>query len=222
MRSVVQCAVLLGCLLSACGSSTSKVASWPEGTVLAVDGTAILSTDVDAHAKSLLDIKPAFSIEQRRRLIVINFALPRAYGQAHAGEARDAARAEAEDWLRSKAALPALPPSMEDADFAAWKTGNWDTLGIDLWLAARGLQDGESSGVVELPGRFAVIEMMRRDRKTNLALEQFTLRVETFNYVDNPAALIESCLQGTLEIVDPTWREAVPGFYKYTMKGEQE
>jgi len=186
--------------------------------VLAVDGVAIKREEVDAHVDALLDIKPAFNLIHRRRLIVMNWAFPLAFGRARAGAARERARARAE----SRMAARELGPSAPAPSASGIVEGNRDGLGLDLWLVARRLEAGQNSGIVELPGRFALVELIDRDHRRNPALENFSLRLESFNYVDDPRTLVTDCMEAKLEIVDPLWREIVPGIYKYKMRGGLE
>lgn len=202
---------------SGCGEPVPVAAAWPEGTALVVEGLPIAVSEVDAHVTALLDIKPAWSLTHRRRLILINWSFPLAYGQAQVGEQRQAARELAEEWLEG----PQTGPKEAFGSGAPDMQGNWDDLGPATWLLARELEVGETSGVVELPGRFAVIHMQSRDNATNPALEQMQLVVKTFPYYDSHDQLISRCLKGRLEIVDPAWREVVPASYKYSMRGEK-
>ena len=98
--------------------------------------------------------------------------------------------------------------------------GNWNQVGLTVWLVARGLEPGAHSGVVELPGRFAVIRLEARDGARNPALERVQVLLEAFPYTDRLDTVLQDYLGGELEIVDPAWDEIVPGALKYEMTGD--
>jgi len=194
-----------------CQGEEQVAPSWPAGTAVVVDGEPILASEVDADIDALLDIERAFGKTQRRRMILLHVALPRSFARAHHGQARAAARAEAQAWLES---LEQGRPAGSQGRFVS---GNWNELGLPVWLVARGLEPGQHSAVVELPGRFVVLRLENRDHNPNPALERLRVLSETFPFVEEPATLVDDYLDGTLEIVDPAWREIVPGFVEYKM-----
>ncbi|MFT7487399.1 MAG: hypothetical protein ACI9F9_003260 [Candidatus Paceibacteria bacterium] len=204
--------------LGSCGGSDEarEKITWPTGVVLAVGGVPIHESEVDAHIDALLDIKPEYIKNHRRRLLLINWTFPMARGIQVSGADRKAARLEALDWMAAQEMAPGAPPAAMEGDLV----GNWDLVGFDTWLMARELEIGDSSGLVELPGQYAIIRMIDRDRPKNKAHEQMVLRVRTFPYVDSPKGLLEECMESSLEIVDPAWNEIVPGTYKYKMLAE--
>ncbi len=216
IRYCGHCLILMSALLGACSPSKTEAASWPTGTVLVLNDVPVLEADVDLHTEALLDIKPSFSEIHRRRLVALHWALPMAYGHSLAGSAREEARRTGEAWLEARATEPPAPLVRREEDLV----GNWDILGLDNWLIARDLEAGDSTGLVELPGRFAVIDLVARDGNKLPALEQFVLRIESFDYVEDPGALVLDLQQGNLEIVDPAWREIIPGIYKYKMQAQ--
>lgn len=200
-------------LVGACGSEDQAP---PAGTVLMVSGTPILQQDVDDHIEALLIFEPSFTVTHRRRLYLTNVALGQAYGIAQAGERRAEALQAAQDWLAS----PDSQPAPMD-QFAGNSNGHWLDQGLDVWLAARKLEVGQSSGIVELIGRYAVIRMLSRDNNPNPKLERLNLSVETFPYDDSPETLVNRCQDGTLRIVDPAWKEIIPAQYRYKMKEQK-
>ena len=200
---------------SACDDEAPLAVAWPAGTIVAVDGEPILGHEVDDHIEAMLDIQPAFGETQRRRMVLLHVTLPRAYARVHGGAPREAARAEAEGWLASLDAG-------HDVE-SQWQrlVGNWDEIGLPLWLAVRELEPGERIGVIELPGRFVVARLEGRDRNANPAHERLQVLLESFFYVERPETLVQDYLNGTLEIVDPAWSEVVPDFVEYEMKSEE-
>lgn len=208
----IACAALLG-LAAACGSEQAAPA-WPQGTVVAVDGEPILASEVDAHVEAMLDLENAFGLTQRRRMVLVNVSLPLAHARRHGGERRAEARRAAEEWLARLEAGEEVESNWQRL------VGNWDQVGLTVWLAARELEPGAHSGVVELPGRFVVVRLEARDGAKNPALENVQVLLEDFPYTDRLATALQDYLEGELEIVDPAWNEIVPGALKYEMTGD--
>jgi hypothetical protein len=204
-------AALAGLLaVAGCGEAPAPAPpGWPEGTVLVLDGVPVTAAEVDVHLDAVRAIRPAVSVEQLRRLVLMNDTLPRARGAVEGGERRAEALAEARGWLEAHAAgersFDAVPP----------RAGNWDGVGFELWLAARRAPAGEVVGPVELPGRYAVVLVEARDDNPRAELEGFLLRVVEFPFVEEPDALAARATESRVEIVDPAWRDVVPGAYKY-------
>ena len=193
---------------------------WPEGTVLALDDEPILASEVDAEIAAILDIQQAFVETQRRRLVLINLVLPRTYARTRYPERREQARVEADDWDERFLEGNFADAAATDSE-GTESVGNWDEIGLDVWLVARKLRPGESSSVVELPGRFAVIELLQRDDNPRRSFERMLVRVHSFEFVNSTVKLLDDYLEARLEIVDPAWAEVVPGFLKYKMRDAQ-
>jgi hypothetical protein len=208
-------------MLVSCDPGVESIASWPQGTVLAVDGEPLFASEIDEHIDALLAINSAFAKTERRRQILIHIGFPLAYARKHNAERRAAARAEANAWY---AGFPGIESSASDQSQIAFnepEIGNWDMLGMDVWLVARSLEPGQTSKVVELPGRFAVIRMLERDNNLRGGEELMKICLEEFVFVDALDQISDDLyLQGTLEIIDPAWNEVVPGAYKYKMRAE--
>lgn len=214
LGAALLCAPLL--LVGGCGSEPGN--SWPAGTVAVVDGIPISAASVDAHVEALLLIEPGFTEGHRRRLLLTHSSIPKAYGIAHAGDARAQARADAEAWLASESSGPA---PVTAKDLGLYEQGHWGDIGLETWLVARNLDPGQSSGIVELTGRYAVIKMISRDGHPDPLHEFMRVAVHSFPYVSDPSLMMTKCLEGTLEIVDPEWDRWIPQKYKYAMRGEQ-
>lgn len=208
-------AVLLACGLASSCDPAVEARSWPEGTVVAVGEQPISSAEVDRHLEAMGALDPAYTQPHRRRLALVEVEMPLAFGRSQASEEeRAAARAEAESWEARRLAGELSGPRV------AATVGTWADLGMDVWLVARELEPGEASGVVELPGRFAVVEVQERDHDPYAGKERFGVRVESFWYASDLPTLTTEMLEGTLEIVDPAWDPIVPGFWKHRMRGE--
>lgn len=206
-------ALVVACWTAACGPSTPEV-ELPEGTVMTLNGVAITAAEVDAVADTVGQIDPAYTRPHCRRVALTTVCFPRTFGRALAPNERKKAREEAEAWdsARRQGALtgPMEPPI----------TGTWEFLGIDLWDHARELEEGDWSDVIELSGRFAVVQLLGRDHDVRPGHERFELQLKSFEYVTNPESLKERCLEARLEILDPAWEAIVPGFWKYKMRGD--
>ncbi len=196
--------------------ATEPARDLPAGTVMVLDGQPITAAEVDIYVEDLGAIMPAYTVTTRRRQALTNLVLPLVFGRIHNPEARKSARAEAEAWRRAFLAGELVAGPGEE------KVGNWDILGVDVWWILRHLNEEAWSEVVELPGRFVVVQLLGRDRNKHGGREFFSAHVVEFPYVKHPGNLSHDCLEGELEIVDPAWREIVPGLWKYSMvKGNE-
>lgn len=201
-----------------CGGkeATESARDLPAGTVMVLDDRPITAAEVDIYVEALGAIMPSFTVTHRRRQALTNLVLPLIYGRVHNPEARKSARAEAEAWRRAFLAGELVAGPGEE------KVGNWDVLGVGVWWVLRSLDEEAWSEVVELPGRFVVIQLLGRDHNKHGGREFFSAHVVEFPYVKYPGNLTQDCLEGKLEFVDPSWREIVPGLWKYSMaKGNE-
>jgi len=208
---------LLTALVLACSPEPEKpLPSWPEGTVMVLDGEPITAAEVDQHTEALTSIDGSLTLPARRRHVLTAVIFPRAYARAHPDRPREEARAEAEDWRRKLLAGEIVEP------LEAPELGNWDVLGVEYWFTLRELEPGTWSEVVELSGRFVLMELLERNRAARGGQEQFLALFIEFPYIDHLEFLPDRVLQATLEIVDPAWEEIVPGFYKYNLRKDPE
>jgi hypothetical protein len=206
-------ALLIGCWTTSCAPSAPEPVL-PEGTVMTLDGIAITAAEVDAIADTVAQIDPAYTTPHCRRVALTTVLFPKTFGQELAPEERARAQEEAEAWdaARREGSLtgPLEPPVL----------GTWEDLGIDLWDSLRELEVGAWSGVIELSGRFAVVQLLDRDHDVRPGQELFEVQLKSFPYVMPPSSLSELCLEAKLEILDPEWEPIVPGFWKYKMRGD--
>ena len=207
-------ALLALALLAGC-DETPAPPSWPEGTAVVLGGAPIPVSEVDRHLEAMGALDPAYTLPHRRRLSLTMVQMPLVHGRNAAGtEGLAAARAEAEAWFgQHESGELAGPPGPTTV-------GTWQDHGLDVWLVARDLAEGTSSGVVELPGRFAVIELVARDRNEYEGRERFELRIESFWHGADAETLSADLLKSELEIVHPDFEPVVPGFWKHHMRGE--
>lgn len=206
-------ALLVWLAVPGCGDreAAPPPSAWPKGTVLVLDGAPITVPEVDAYVEGLRAIMPAYTLTHRRRQALINLVLPLVWGRVHHPEERERAHAEAEAWRAAYLGGELVEGPGEE------RVGNWDILGVDVWSVLRELEANEWSEVVELPGRFVVVQLLERSEDLRGGRETFRGYVLEFPYVEHPGNLSHDCLQGKLEIVDPSWREIVPGLWKYSM-----
>ncbi len=216
IRNLFACALVLLLALSlGCGAGSDGPGAWPPGTVAVINGSPISMESVDADIAAILDIEPGFTEGHRRRMILTHCALPKAFGIAVAGEQRAQVLEAAKKWLENGSKGP---PEAGPQDLGDPTDGNWLDIGLETWLVARELEPGQTSGIVEFSGRFAVIRMVRRNPQAKPDREVMKIVVQSFPYVSNPGGLIDRCVQGPLQIVDPAWESLIPAKYKYSTR----
>ena len=209
--------LLLGC--SAAEDPGGMASRWPEGTVLVCAGDPIRADEVDPIAEALKPLGPKFTQPHLRRLALTNVRLPLAAGRALGGkERREQALRDAEAASRSLEG-----PAQEASEGPGVLTeGNQDVLGLPLWVMIQGLEPGAWMGPSELPGQFVWIKLVGRDGNEQAQREQFTVRVLSFPYVDDPPSLPGEALHSTLEVVDEAWEPLVPGFWRHQMGSDED
>jgi hypothetical protein len=212
--------IILTALLSLSGCPASEPTipdrELPPGTVMVLDGEAITSDEVDSYIENLRAIMPAYTKTHRRRQALTNLLFPMVYGRARYPVEREVAHSKAEAWRAFVLAGEEVSPPGETV------VGNWDILGLDIWMVLRGLEEEEWSAVCEGPGHFIVAQLLGRDRAVHGGQEMFQAHVVEFPYAPNPDSLLTDCIDGTLEITDPAWHEIVPGHWEYAMRGESK
>ncbi len=207
--------LLLGCSGAGDPTGTLEVPRWPEGTVLVCAGDPIQVDEVDMIAEALRPLGPKFTQPHLRRLALTNIRLPLAAGRALGGkERREQALRDAEGSLRS---IEAVDHAADEA-LGILTEGAQDALGLPLWVLLQGMEANVWVGPSELPGQFVLVKLVGRDGNERPQREQFTVRVLSFPYVDDPPSLAKEALKSTLEVVDETWEPLVPGFWRHQME----
>ena len=180
------------------------------GAVLAVNGAPLTAEDVDRFARPIAELEPQFLLLHHRRLALTNLVLPLAALRTldPQGHARAAAEASA-----------ALESGADECVARSHElSGTFREIGLDLWCLARELPFGEWQGPLELVGRFAVV---RLDAREGLEEEEVLRgRWIEFSFVEGDlrAAIEDAVDRSRLEILDPTWREAVPDAWQRRMR----
>lgn len=211
--SIALAALLAAGTLCACRREPAA-ADFPPGTVLALDGLPLSAEEVDRVAERLRSISPNFALPHLRRLALTNHFFPLLTARATADSgARERARAEAEAardaWVEGRAQGP-----LESEE------GNWQTLGLEVWLAVSELEPDAWSPVFELPGAFAFAHLAARDHAARAIQEDFRVELSRFPYHEAIASIEDSVFEQRLTIVDPAWERIVPGAWKTRMTVE--
>jgi len=180
-----------------------------DGAVLRVDGHALGAAEIEHLADGVELLYPEYSRLHARRLALTNELLPRLAGRALQPERWAAARAACQAALAGGAPAPQR------------QQGNFATLGLGLWDAARRLPPETWSEPVELFGRFVRLRLEGRDGASDPRAEELDVTLLEFPYlaVAEARSAHEFALErAVLEIVDPAWREAVPEAWQHRMR----
>lgn len=189
---------------------------WPEGTVLLVAGRPVDRSGIDPLAEAMAELEPAASLDHRRRLALLHLTVPLELARAEADEVeRRRARAAAEAFRdRARGAEdrtlgPHPDPGLERLE------GDFLALGIPRWFAARGLEPGAWSEVLELPGAFVVLQVVSRSEARRGAERRFTVLEARFPYHGDPERLALETVRTRVVPIDPDWEAAVPGLLRH-------
>jgi hypothetical protein len=206
--------------LMACrpGSEAAPASSpeWPEGTVLAVDGLAILQSEVDELGALVALLYPEYTRPHLRRLTLTNRILPLLAMQSHFSEGRKAGH------LSAKKALADLGTGHGDPPDATRVSGSWHDLGFELWSTITESPLEEWTGPIELPGRFVLVKIHERPPADQPRKKAWRLSMLEYPYLPTSELHleIEAALdRSVLTVVDPAWREVVPQSWKHRMSG---
>lgn len=200
-------------LFAAACSRTEPPRESPAGVVLRLAGVDIRAEEVDRLADRLSEIEPFFAPSHRRRIALTQLVFPLLTARAIAGEAREQARAEAEEFHRSYVEGGAQGP------LAAPLEGDWRALGLGVWLEVSKLEAGRWSAVFEVPGAFVVARLLERGGEGTAARHSLRADVLQFPYLPSRQEIDERVFDQRLEIVDPSWEKLVPMSWQYRMRG---
>jgi len=210
-------------LLAGCGRAAPAPAppvpegatapAFAPGTALTVNGEPLAAREIEELARTIAELYPAYARLHTRRLALTAELLPRLAGRALAPEA----------WSAARAACTEFDPHTSPAAVLALR-GNFDTLGLGPWSAARHLEPGAWSGPLEFFGRFVRLCLVAREPAEDPRTEVLELALVEFPYLEHGrarAALEEALDRAELVIVDPTWREAVPEAWQHRMRPDR-
>lgn len=216
---VVGASFVLASLVSiACGPSTPPAPSWPQGTILALDGAPISAAEVDDIGDIVARIEPQNSPEYMRRIALTNVVFPRAVGIRLAGPARrEAALALARS---TKTALEAgqTPAGVETKSIE----GGFEKIGLEAWRYAIDAELGKLSDPIETIGGFELVKVLARGQGGSPRDVRIKLELLFFPYVDSddPRGTIQRALDHSkLVFVDESWRDIVPVSWQYRLRG---
>lgn len=204
---------LLALLLLAFGCSRgAPPRETPAGVVLRLSGVDIRAEEVDRLADRLSEIEPFFAQSHRRRIALTQLLFPLLTARAIAGEGREEARAQAEEFRRSRVEGAQGP-------LAAPLEGDWRALGLGIWLEVSKLEPGRWSEVFEVPGAFVVARLLERGGEGAFGPHSLRADLLQFPYLASRQEIDERVFDQQLEIVDPSWEKLVPMAWQYRMRG---
>lgn len=208
------------------GGATTGAATpgkvWPSGTVLALNGDPILSSEVDALASIVARIEPQHAVPHLRRIALTNMVLPLVGARQVAGTERRATALErARAWQAALEAgttppAPIAPPREQQIE------GGFDNLGFQVWDWALEAPIGAWSQPIEQPGAWHVVKVL--ERTPGLRPVDVVLKVDVaiFAWVESDTfrADVEAHLdKSKLEFVDAAWRDVVPTLWQRRLRG---
>jgi hypothetical protein len=215
---------LVGLPSAACERSTPAAPpahAWPAGTVLALNGEAILADEVDRAGGDFALIEPHDSLTHLRRLALTNVIFPRIAAASAEPARRAEMRALAESY-RTALEAHTLPSGPLSGPMEVEKKGRLFELGMEVWHFAQDAEIDHWSPVLETVGAFQLARVKKRTSGRTPGMSEFTVGVFDFPYVDtaNPRAAVDAAIdRSRLEFVDESWREAVPTAWVYRMRG---
>ncbi|MBK7877689.1 MAG: hypothetical protein IPJ77_18545 [Planctomycetes bacterium] len=193
----------------------------PPGTVLLLNDVPIRADEVDEYAEAYARLEPGFVETHCRRLALTNVVLPLVAARGIDPAARDAARTQAEAY---KAALDsgASPNAPLAGPIAEPREGTWKRVGLEAWNATIDRQDGAWSDVIETPGAFQLVRLLKRGPQTVAQEVYLELSVVEFPYLQGETrAAIDAALDAShLVFVDPAWRDCIPTLWQHRLHAE--
>lgn len=188
--------------------------SWPDGTVLVVDGVEPITTaDVDRWREAVLLAEPGRSEPAARRLSLTNIVLPQRVSRTLDRAAREESARQARETLAALSADLDLPATAPRPEYVA--EGYWKFLGLDVWQLARHAPLGEWQAH-ETVGAHVVFRVLGRDPEPWNHLSRAEVERVILPWLDEAIAH-EVVQQGvelaSIEVLDPAWNEIVPARY---------
>jgi hypothetical protein len=225
MRSVVllMTAALLGCN----GEEEvvpARASAAPPGAVIRIGPSEylsepqyILDTQIDAWVETVALLEPEETRRSWRRKALTNISLPIAVAAALLPEERALAREEAgalRELLVSEQPLPDGAPEVHVLE------GHGLQLHLPVWGTARSLPVGEWSGIVEIPGGFAILRRVSEDPQEGWkGSSAVTLQILLVHFI--PAGEAENLIEdaraklGVTPLDPPGWDGILPAFYEF-------
>lgn len=217
--------------LAACGptapsagaeSTTAARTSWPAGTVLALNATPILASDVDAVASIVARAEGQHTLPHLRRIALTNVVLPLVATRQFAGEEKRAAALVVANTWRAALEAGAIPPPPVAAPHEEVVEGGFGMVGLEVWNWALDCPVGTWSEPIETPGAWRVARVL--ERSAGLRPCDVVLKVDLRTFVWDAAESfrrdVEAHLdRSKLEFVDESWRDLVPTLWQRRLRG---
>lgn len=177
-------------------------------------GEPVLKAEVEGIAEQLARLEPAFTRPHLVRLALTNVALPRAFARTEDRRRWRAARAELAELLADLGAQVedfSLIPAVET------RSGDFEDIGLETWLAALDAPPGAWSEPYEERGAWCAVRVLSRDPAAPAARETWRVAVAQVPFVRDRGNLLERMFAARLEILDPSWTSLVPADWRYRM-----
>lgn len=211
--------------LSACAPALeSQTTTWPEGTVVAVNGIPISAAEVDRYADLLAYVDPSSTRNNLRRVALTRVLFPGVVARAHAPELR-AAQLERAREVHELLEPGGDPPPGPLAPQPVRLEGSWLELGPVLGPAAMEAELGTWSPLLEAIGAWCFFRLLERDENALPIEKHLAIELFRFPYLPEVEArdIVEAGLdRAELVVVDPAWREIVPLAWSHRMRGGEE
>ena len=187
----------------------------PPNAALLVDDLSLAADEPAALIRDILELYPEYSRAHALRLALTNEFLPRLAVRTR----------HTEEWERARAACAAAGGEDETLD-PHLEQGNFRTLGVGLWSAARHLPLHVWSDPIELTARWVRLRPDAKAESADPREEVLTLSVVEFPVLppdlsgEEEQARIEAAIDASrLTLVDPLFAESVPEAWKHRMRG---
>jgi len=217
--------------LAACGpaappsgaaSSTAARASFPAGTVLALNATPILASEVDAVASIVARAEGQHTLPHLRRIALTNVVLPLVATRQVAGEDKRAAALVVANAWRAALETGSIPPPPVAAPHTEVVEGGFGRVGLEVWDWALDCPVGSWSAPIETPGAWRVARVI--ERSAGLRPCDVVLKVDLRTFVWDGAESFRKDVEAhldrsKLEFVDETWRDLVPTLWQRRLRG---